>query len=108
MFFTLKITSLQFEVIIKYKEINYVPVDVVKNIKIVNVMGAIRLFKGLFTDINGYWSCRLLFGSLGFVCCIIAMFLKIDVAYIAILAPTCAGLMGLSALENIKRNNNES
>jgi len=68
-----------------------------------------KVLISLFTDINGNFSCRLTFGSIGFLVCLVAMFIPaVDVADIAIMAPLCAALMGLSALENVKLKKNES
>lgn len=58
----------------------------------------------LFTDLQGRWSCRLVFGSIGFVACLVAMFTGADSGTIAIILPTSAALLGLSAVENIKKN----
>jgi len=66
------------------------------------------VLRSLFTDTTGMFSCRLVFGSIGFVACIIGMFFQIvDVSKLAIIAPLSATLMGLSVIKDVKYKEKE-
>jgi hypothetical protein len=59
--------------------------------------------KSLFTCSSGQYSCRLIFGSIGWCACIACMFCGCDNGNLSLMASLSAALMGLSAVEGVAR-----
>ena len=59
-----------------------------------------EVLKILFSDINGMYACRLVFGSIGFLACIVGLFLPIvDISKYTILVTTCAAMLAASVFQ---------
>ncbi|MDR2813775.1 MAG: hypothetical protein LBB79_03855 [Prevotellaceae bacterium] len=60
-------------------------------------------FKSLYSCASGQYSCRLIFGSIGWCACIACMFCGCDNGNLTLMATLSATLMGLSAIETITK-----
>ena len=67
-----------------------------------------EVLKILFSDINGMYACRLVFGSIGFLACIVGLFIpNVDVSKLAILVPTCAAMLAVSVFQKAESKGKE-
>jgi hypothetical protein len=62
------------------------------------------VLKSLFSDSGGHYSCRLVFGSVGWCACLACMFCGCDGGNLTLMATLSATLMGLSAVETVTKN----
>ena len=62
-----------------------------------------KFFKSLFTCASGQYSCRLIFGSIGWCACLACLFCGCDNGNLTLMATLSATLMGLSAVEGVAK-----